>query len=476
MSPAAARRDRWHISIPSIGRCAPVKHPVTSPAMRSGVDAASHAPAVLLTEREREVADLVAAGLTNGEISERLGITFATAKWHVSQVLAKLDVQHREDVRPRLNALSEPPPRRPRWNWLIPSFGSWKALGPAAAALPIAGITAITVVALVATGGPRQVAQQPGPTAAPPGMSHDIDASGNAPPPIVYQGEVLPTGPGRCDYSGRDLTGLWASDQDLSGCNFSNADLEAALLNGANLTGANLEGALLRGASMAGVSFAGANLRNATLHNAILQGVDFIDADLTGADFNNAIVSANWRGATCPDGLPADDRGGTCVGTPGVEYLPVSRSVEASRQLAATHQPAPDFVLRDSKDLATTHTLSGYRGKPVVLVWYVSWCGGQCLTTLMSLQEAQATVGDRITILAVNLRESPAVANAALEAVAATLPVALDEDGSAGWSYGVIGAPSTFLIDAEGIVREFRFGTLTSPDLAGLLASVGVQY
>lgn len=444
--------------------------------MTHGVDTASSLREVPLTERERQVADLLGQGLTNGEIADRLGITFSTAKWHVSQVLAKLDVQHREDVRPRLNSLSEPPTRRPRWNWLIPSLGSWKALGPAAAALPIAGITAITVVALVATGGPRQVAQQPSPTATSPGVSHTVAASSSTAPPILYQGEVLPTGPGRCDYSGRDLTGLWASDQDLSGCNFSDADLEAAQLNGANLTGANLEGALLRGASMAGVDFGGANLRNATLHNAILQGVNFTDADLSGADLNNAIVSANWRGATCPDGLPADDRGGTCVGTPGVEHLPVTRSVEASRQLAATQQLAPDFVLRDARDPAATHALSAYGGKPAVLVWYVSWCGGPCLTTLVALQEAQATVGDRVTILAVNLRESPAVATAALDAVGVALPIALDGNGSVAWDYGVIDAPSTFAIDGEGIVREFRFGALTRPDLAGLLASVGIQY
>jgi len=41
------------------------------------------------TPRERDVLDLIADGRTNAEIADRLGISFATAKWHVSVVLLK---------------------------------------------------------------------------------------------------------------------------------------------------------------------------------------------------------------------------------------------------------------------------------------------------------------------------------------------------------------------------------------------------
>lgn len=51
-----------------------------------------------LTQRQREVLDLVARGYTNGQIAEAIGISLDGAKWHVSEVIARLGVDTREEA------------------------------------------------------------------------------------------------------------------------------------------------------------------------------------------------------------------------------------------------------------------------------------------------------------------------------------------------------------------------------------------
>ncbi|QSQ11663.1 response regulator transcription factor [Myxococcus landrumensis] len=68
-------------------------------APRSAPAQASHAPGPeALTPREREVLALLAEGLSNKAIADRLAISEHTAKFHVNAVLAKLGVQRRTEA------------------------------------------------------------------------------------------------------------------------------------------------------------------------------------------------------------------------------------------------------------------------------------------------------------------------------------------------------------------------------------------
>jgi DNA-binding NarL/FixJ family response regulator len=60
-----------------------------------GADPGAAAAVAGLTEREREVLLLMAAGDTNGEIAGKLQVAPATVKTHVGRILAKLDARDR---------------------------------------------------------------------------------------------------------------------------------------------------------------------------------------------------------------------------------------------------------------------------------------------------------------------------------------------------------------------------------------------
>ncbi|MEJ2711230.1 MAG: response regulator transcription factor, partial [Anaerolineales bacterium] len=63
---------------------------------RSGTEPASKTEAlVTLTARQKEVLELTAQGLSNKEIASQLHITEATVKYHVSQILERLQLKSR---------------------------------------------------------------------------------------------------------------------------------------------------------------------------------------------------------------------------------------------------------------------------------------------------------------------------------------------------------------------------------------------
>ncbi|HEY2866219.1 MAG TPA: response regulator transcription factor [Pyrinomonadaceae bacterium] len=58
-----------------------------------------------ISKREYEVLELMAAGLSNQEIAEKLFVSISTVKTHVSNVLAKLDASRRTEAIARAKEL-----------------------------------------------------------------------------------------------------------------------------------------------------------------------------------------------------------------------------------------------------------------------------------------------------------------------------------------------------------------------------------
>ena len=62
---------------------------------RPAADATANAALEQLTQREREIAVLMAEGLTNAQIGSRLNVSMASVKAHLSHIFTKLGVDNR---------------------------------------------------------------------------------------------------------------------------------------------------------------------------------------------------------------------------------------------------------------------------------------------------------------------------------------------------------------------------------------------
>ncbi len=118
---------------------------------------------------------------------------------------------------------------------------------------------------------------------------------------------------------------------------------------------------------------------------------------------------------------------------------------------------APNFSLQSIS--GDTYKLSALHGKPVLVNVWASWCT-PCQTEMPAIQRMFDRYGSKIAILAVNSTTQDSIANVTdfITKNHFTFPVLLDKDGSVTKSYQVQALPTTFFINANGIIQEAIIG------------------
>ena len=122
---------------------------------------------------------------------------------------------------------------------------------------------------------------------------------------------------------------------------------------------------------------------------------------------------------------------------------------------------APDFVVYDREGEEVR--LSDFRGKPVVLNFWASWCYF-CKEEMPDFDELYREQGDQVHFLMVNAtdgrQETKEKAETLVRENGYEFPIYFDSDESAVRTYGIRGLPATFFIDAEGRLAAVGQGAL----------------
>jgi len=153
-------------------------------------------------------------------------------------------------------------------------------------------------------------------------------------------------------------------------------------------------------------------------------------------------------------------------------FLQAGESIHPETEAPRLGYLAPDFRLTDLGGQA--RALSDYRGKPLLLNFWASWCP-PCRAEMPDLERFYQLHGDQIGLLGVNWGESQATVLVFLTKLKISYPSLLDEGGTAFVKYQLTGIPTSFFIDAQGLIRGMSVGPMSTEQIEAGFARLQLQ-
>ena len=133
-------------------------------------------------------------------------------------------------------------------------------------------------------------------------------------------------------------------------------------------------------------------------------------------------------------------------------------------------KPAPNFVLTATDGQPVE--LARLRGRPVIVNFWATWCA-PCRAEMPELQDFYDDQHPKgLEIIAVDIQESAEQVIAYRQMLGINFPTVLDNDGTVTRQYLVRGVPTTFLIDAQGTIRDINIGPVNRKLLNEKLAKI----
>jgi signal transduction histidine kinase/thiol-disulfide isomerase/thioredoxin len=136
------------------------------------------------------------------------------------------------------------------------------------------------------------------------------------------------------------------------------------------------------------------------------------------------------------------------------------------RGAPAAEPAAPPFTLPSLRDPAQMVSLSAYRGQPVILNFFASWCG-PCERETPTLASFYRTTADKDVIIGVDADDSATAARHFVIDERVGYPIGFESTPAVADAYGVSGGgiPETFFLNASHHIVKRIFGDVTMAEL-----------
>ncbi len=165
--------------------------------------------------------------------------------------------------------------------------------------------------------------------------------------------------------------------------------------------------------------------------------------------------------------------GGLLVGSllGAVIFFAGSGAKNANQNSPVSGKSFPEVTLQDLQ--GNQVSLSGYKGHPMIVNFWATWCG-PCKVEMPLLQSYAQRYPD-LELVGINNNEGAATVQKFLDDNHLKFKVLLDKGGLVANQFNVFGFPTTYFVDADGVMRGLYVGELDAELLNGYLPKIGIQ-
>ena len=122
---------------------------------------------------------------------------------------------------------------------------------------------------------------------------------------------------------------------------------------------------------------------------------------------------------------------------------------------------APTFQTKRADGMAA-HFPAAWAGKPVVIRFWADWCK-YCEPEMKAIDPIYQQLRPQgLQVIAINAGQDRKTVVAYMEKLGVSYPALMDENSAIAKRFGVVGLPTTYFIDAKGIVRVKLIGEAES--------------